>query len=123
MRIPYMPEPTPPKITSLSMMLTRGTIPPSGVNESCQPLMAPQLASVVTVANRAELAMPKRVSLPSMLPPDCAADECCATVAGYSGFPFASAQYATVTPQRNRIAIADQTAHPCAGDPVIRPRV
>ena len=33
--------------------------------------MAPQLASVVTVANNAELAMPKRVSLPSMLPPGC----------------------------------------------------
>ena len=33
-----MPEPTPPKIISLSMMLTSGTIPPSGVNESCQPL-------------------------------------------------------------------------------------
>ena len=31
---------------------------------------APQLASVVTVANRAELAMPNRISLPSMLPPD-----------------------------------------------------
>ena len=30
---------------------------------------APQEASVVTVANRAELAIPKRTSLPSMLPP------------------------------------------------------
>ncbi len=29
---------------------------------------APQLASVVTVAKSAELAMPKRTSLPSMLP-------------------------------------------------------
>ena len=34
-------------------------------------LTAPQLASVVTVAKSAELAMPKRTSLPSMLPPDC----------------------------------------------------
>ena len=32
-------------------------------------LTAPQEASVVTVANRAELAIPKRTSLPSMLPP------------------------------------------------------
>ena len=48
---------------------------------------------------------------------------CCATVDGYSGFPCASAQYATVTPARNRIAIAHQTAHPCAGEPVIRPSV
>ena len=36
-------------------------------------LTAPQLASVVTVANSAELAMPKRTSLPSMLPPGCSA--------------------------------------------------
>ena len=64
-----MPAPTPPKITSPSMMLTSGTMPPSGVNESCILLTAPQLASVVTVAKSAELAMPKRASLPSMLPP------------------------------------------------------
>ena len=68
-RMPYIPAPTPPKITSPSMMLVSGTRPPSGVNESCQPLIAPQLASVVTVANSAELAMPKRHSFPSMLPP------------------------------------------------------
>ena len=47
-------------MTSPSMMLTIGTRPPSGVNESCMLLTAPQLASVVTVAKRAELAMPKR---------------------------------------------------------------
>ena len=35
------------------------------------PLTAPQLASVVMVANSVESAMPKRTSLPSMLPPDC----------------------------------------------------
>ena len=76
------PDNAPPKITSLSMMLTSGTMPPSGVKESCQPLMAPQLASVVTVANRAELAIPKRVSLPSMLPPACRFVACCAIVEG-----------------------------------------
>jgi hypothetical protein len=32
-------------------------------------LTAPQEAAVVTATNRAEAAMPKRVSLPSMLPP------------------------------------------------------
>ena len=67
--IPYIPEPTPPKTTSLSIMLIIGTMPPSGVNESCMLLTAPQLVSVVTVAQSAELAMPKRTSLPSMLPP------------------------------------------------------
>ena len=50
-------------------MLASGTRPPSGVNESCQPLIAPQLASVVTVAKSAVLAMPNRTSFPSMLPP------------------------------------------------------
>ena len=53
-------------------MLNSGTRPPIGVKLSCMLLTAPQLASVVNVANRAELAIPKRVSLPSMLPPDCA---------------------------------------------------
>ena len=36
-------------------------------------LTAPHEASVVTVAKSALLAMPKRTSLPSMLPPDCVA--------------------------------------------------
>jgi hypothetical protein len=36
-------------------MFASGTSPPSGVNESCQPLTAPQLASVVAVANSAVL--------------------------------------------------------------------
>src|SRR5262249_6329596 len=35
----------------------------------------------------------------------------------------ASAQYATVTPATKRKAIAAQTAHPCARDPVIEPSV
>ena len=34
------------------------------------PFTAPQEVAVVTVAKSAEAAMPKRVSLPSMLPPD-----------------------------------------------------
>ncbi len=45
------------------MMLNSGTRPPSGVKLSCMLFTAPQLASVVTVANSAELAMPKRVFL------------------------------------------------------------
>ncbi len=74
--MPYMPDPTPPKMTSPSEMLTSGISPPSGVNESCMPLTAPQLVSVVMVAHNAVLAMPKRTSLPSMLPPDCIALAC-----------------------------------------------
>ena len=49
-------------------MFTSGTRPPSGVKLSCMAFTAPQEASVVTVAKSAEAAMPKRVSLPSMLP-------------------------------------------------------
>ena len=40
-----------------------------------------------------------------------------------SGLPRASAQYAVVTPARNRNAIAAQTAQPCVGEPVIWPSV
>ena len=61
------------------MMLISGTIPPSGVNESCMPFTAPQLASVVVVAKSAVDAMPKRTSLPSMLPPGCMALVCWST--------------------------------------------
>ena len=46
------------------------------MNESCMPLTAPQLVSVVMVANSAELAIPNRTSLPSMLPPACVALAC-----------------------------------------------
>ena len=68
--MPYSPDPTPPKMISPSMMLTIGTMPPSGVRLSCIVFTAPHEASVVIVANSAELAMPKRTSLPSMLPTD-----------------------------------------------------
>ena len=71
--MPYRPEPTPPKITSPSCISNSGTRPPSGVNESCIALTAPLEAAVVAAANSAECAMPKRDSLPSMLPPDCSA--------------------------------------------------
>ena len=67
--IPYSPEPTPPKMISPICMLTSGTKPPSGVKLSCIALTAPHEVSVVTVAHSAELTMPKRTSLPSMLPP------------------------------------------------------
>jgi len=48
-------------------------MPPSGVNESCMALTAPHEAAVVMVANNADAAIPKRVSLPSMFPPACKA--------------------------------------------------
>ena len=44
-----------------------GTMPPSGVKLSCMALTEPLEAAVVATAQRLELAMPKRTSLPSML--------------------------------------------------------
>src|SRR6202046_3936605 len=125
--IPYTPAPTPPKITSPNIKLIKGTIPPSGVNESCMELTAPQLVSVVTVANNAEVATPNRTSFPSRFPVGCGAapgccEPCCAA-AVTSGFPRASAQYAVLTPAKKSKAIAAHTAHPCRGEPVIFPNV
>ena len=71
MSMPYRPEPTPPKITSPNCISNSGTAPPSGVNESCIALTAPHDAAVVAQAQSAEFVIPKRVSLPSMLPPAC----------------------------------------------------
>ena len=71
--MPYRPLPTPPNTTSPSCMSHIGTSPPSGVNESCIELTEPFDAAVVALAHSAEFAMPKRTSLPSMLPPDCVA--------------------------------------------------
>ena len=49
-------------------MLISGIIPPKGMKLACMALTAPQEAAVVITANRAEATMPKRTSLPSMLP-------------------------------------------------------
>ena len=69
--MPYRPLPTPPNTTSPSCIRNIGTMPPSGVYESCMELTEPLDAAVVAVAHSAEFAMPKRASLPSMLPPGC----------------------------------------------------
>ena len=67
--MPYMPAPTPPTMISPSWMLISGIMPPSAVKVSCMALTAPHEAAVVITANSAEATMPKRTSLPSMLPP------------------------------------------------------
>ena len=68
-----MPVPTPPGVSSPNCIRNKGTNPPIGVMESCTLLTAPVDVPVVADANKAEAAIPKRVSLPSMLPPDCEA--------------------------------------------------
>ncbi len=69
--IVYIPVPTPPGATSPSWIRNNGTNPPIGIMESCMLFTAPLEVPVVAEAKRAEAAMPKRASLPSMLPPAC----------------------------------------------------
>ncbi len=73
--IEYSPVPMPPKITSLAERLAIGTAPPMPVKDSIALFTAPHEVTVVTVSNSAEPAMPKRCSLPSMLPPAGARDD------------------------------------------------
>ncbi len=76
------------------------------------------------VAKRAESPMPKRTSLPSMLPPVPPAVGRAATPSfWWIGLPRCSAISATKAPTRNIRAIAPKTAHPCLTEPVMRPSV
>ena len=61
--------PTPPNTTSLIDRLENGTAPPRPVSDSSAPFTAPHEVTVVTAEKSAVLAMPKRCSLPSRLPP------------------------------------------------------
>ena len=91
-----------------------GTSPPSGVNESCMELTDPFDAAVVAVAQSAELAMPKRVSLPSMLPPGCIAEAAWSTPsASKRGFPACSAANAPTSRGTKITSMAASTAQPC----------
>ena len=73
--IPKSPEPTPPTMTSSTIMFAMSNPPDKGMKLSCMALTAPLDESVVTVANSEDAAMPKRTSLPSMLPPACSRAE------------------------------------------------
>src|SRR5258708_23666403 len=98
-------------------MLSIGTSPPIGVNESCPAITAPQEASVVIVAKRAVLKMPNRVSFPSILPPAGSTPR-----AFTIGLPCDSADQQISTPATNITAIAAQTAQPCPCRFVARPK-
>ena len=67
---PLRPTPTPPGLTSPSIMWLSATPPPSGVKLSCIELTEPFDVPVVDAAHRPDAAGPKRISLPSMFPPD-----------------------------------------------------
>ncbi len=83
-----------------------GTIPPSAVNESCIAFTAPQDAAVVITANRLELRMPKRVSLPSML------IALSAPRARKCGLPRSSAHITATTASTNMMLMAHSSIWP-----------
>ncbi|MCY1529983.1 hypothetical protein D9M68_651560 [compost metagenome] len=85
-------------------------------------ITAPQLAAVVITANRLEALMPKRTSLPSMLPPDCRALVAwSAPSAASTGLPWCSKVVAATTKATNSTVIAASTAQPCRRSPTMRP--
>ncbi len=89
-------------------------------------LTAPHEVAVVTVANSAEAAMPKRVSLPSMLPPDWprAGGLVDAEAARCSGLPCCSL-YTAMSQQRHEQDAPWPRAPPSPGavSPTMRPKV
>ena len=96
-------------------MLNSGIMPPSAVKLSCIALTAPQEAAVVMTENRALAAIPKRTSLPSILPP-------VVPSAWRTGLPAAYCQYVTVTPATNSTSIAARIAQPCRLLPTALPK-
>ncbi len=122
--MPYRPEPTPPNTTSPICIRAIGTMPPNAVNESCIAFTAPQDAAVVTAANKAEALMPKRLSLPSILPPDCSR-LCVWSIpkALRPGCDCCSAYITTAVMITKMMVIAASTAHPWRISPTMKPKV
>ena len=122
--MPYMPEPTPPYTTSPSSISHIGIMPPSGVNESCMAFTAPVEVAVVEVAHRAELAIPNRTSLPSILPPDCKLLAFWLTPSAViDGLPCCSAQTVTDRQTTKITVMAASMAQPLRVSPTILPKV
>ncbi|MMZ62056.1 hypothetical protein D1872_242420 [compost metagenome] len=98
------PTPLPPN-TLFSIIWAMGTMPPSGVNDSCILLTEPVVAAVVTAVNSADSEMPSRTSLPSMFP--------WMPAASSAGTPRYSDTNTVVSITRNSALIAANKAHPC----------
>ena len=81
-------------------------------------------AAVVAVAHSAELTMPKRTSLPSMLPPGCKSLAVMSTPSAASrGLPCCSAQTQRARSATKISVIAASTAQPWRVSPTIWPKV
>ncbi len=84
------------------------------------PLTAPHDAAVVTAANKAVAAMPKRDSLPSMLPPLCSALTTWSAPKALSlGLPDCSAHMMLTTAATKMTVMAASKAQPCRLSPTI----
>ncbi len=88
------------------------------------PFTAPHEAAVVMAANNPVAAMPKRASLPSMLPPGCVAlTDWSAPSWVSSGLPCCSCAVTTTTETTKITVIAARTAQPWRGSPTMRPNM
>ena len=93
--------------TTFSIMCSRGIMPPSGVRVSCILFTVPVVKEVVTVVNIADCAMPKRTSLPSILPMAWSRP-----ISANAGLPWLSAQKHTLRPMTNRMPMAAKMLRP-----------
>ena len=100
------PTPLPPN-TTFSIMCSRGIMPPSGVRVSCILFTVPVVKEVVTVVNIADCAIPKRTSLPSILPMAWSRP-----ISANAGLPWLSAQKHTLRPMTNRMPMAAKMLRP-----------
>ena len=118
------PAPTPPGTTSPSIMLNKMTPPPNAVNESWKLLTAPHEVMVVVTAKIDESVMPKRTSLPSMLPPAWVVlTTWFAPTLLKRGLPVCSAGITTPTAINQTMAEAAQSTQPCRVSPTILPNM
>ena len=110
---PFRPTPTPPGLTSPSIMWLSGTAPPIGVKLSCIELTDPFDVPVVEAAQRPEAAGPNRTSLPSMFPPACSeVTSCVAPRSSSRGLPFPSRPMAASDRPTQTMNMIANTARP-----------
>jgi hypothetical protein len=105
-------------------MFAISTAAPRPVYDSMPLPTAPSPDAVAAETNSAELAMPNRCSLPSMLPPGEPAITCVLRPAWcWAGEPCASAAYIAPVPPRKITSITAYSAQPWRGRPIMRPKV
>ena len=100
------------------------TNPPSGMNESCMELTAPQDVTVVTTEKNADCTGPNLTSFPSIFPPGWSAAGIWSMPSGVNaGLPFTSDQTAIPRRGTKMRVIAIRMAIPFLAEPIIFPNV